>query len=117
MIRIRRVYEAHLPGEGSRYLVDRFWPRGIKKEALGLTAWLKDVAPSSDLCRWFAHDPDRWDEFQLRYFAELDRAPAAWGSLLAEARAGTMTLLFAARDAQQNNAAALKAFLENRLDG
>ena len=117
MIRVQRVYDARQPGGGRRYLVDRFWPRGIKKEALGLTGWLKEVAPSRDLCRWFAHDPDRWDEFQLRYFAELDRSATAWKSLLDEARAGTVTLLFAARDTTHNNAAALKIYLENHLGG
>jgi uncharacterized protein YeaO (DUF488 family) len=115
MIRIRRVYDTPQADEGRRYLVDRFWPRGVKKEALGLADWQRAAAPSRELCHWFGHEPARWEEFRRRYFAELDGNPAAWAPLLAAARAGTLTLLFAARDVEHNNAVALLAYLEKFL--
>jgi uncharacterized protein YeaO (DUF488 family) len=117
MINIRRAYTAPNPHDGTRYLVNRYWPRGIKKEALGAATWLKAAAPSSDLCRWFGHDPVKWDEFQRRYSAELDQKPDAWLPLLDTARKGTITLLFGARDEEHNNAAALKNYLEKRQKG
>ncbi len=115
MIRLRRVYEAPAPGEGRRFLVERLWPRGVKKEALALDGWLKDVAPSQALRRWFAHEPARWAEFQRRYRAELDANPEAWQPLLDAARRGTITLLYSARDTEHNNALALKAYLEEKM--
>lgn len=114
-IRVKRVYEPATPEDGQRFLVDRLWPRGLKKEAVHLAGWLKDVAPSDELRRWFGHDPAKWEEFQRRYFAELESRPEAWRPLLEAARRGTVTLLFAARDDRHNNAVALKAFLEARL--
>jgi uncharacterized protein YeaO (DUF488 family) len=117
MINIRRAYTAPNPHDGTCYLVDRYWPRGISKEALGAAAWLKAAAPSADLCRWFGHDPVKWDEFQRRYSAELDQKPDAWLPLLEAARKGTITLLFGARDEQHNNAVALKDYLEKRQKG
>ncbi len=92
--------------------MDRLWPRGVKKEALRLHGWLKEVAPSDELRRWFGHDPAKWEEFQERYFAELEAQPDAWQPLLEAAREGTVTLLFSARDAKHNNAVALRSFLE-----
>lgn len=115
MINLRRVYEPPRPGEGARYLVERLWPRGLSKEALQLDGWLREVAPSDALRRWFAHDPARWDEFRRRYFEELDRRPEAWQPLLEAARRGPVTLLFSARDPEHNNAVALKQYLEARL--
>ncbi|MFQ5693265.1 MAG: DUF488 domain-containing protein [Nitrospinota bacterium] len=118
MIRVRRVYEeAREPGPGPRFLVDRLWPRGVRKEALALDAWLKDAAPSGELRRWSGHDPAKWEEFRRRYFAELDARPEAWAPLLEAARRGDVTLLFAARDADRNNAVALKAYLDGKLRG
>ncbi|WP_447975525.1 DUF488 domain-containing protein [Nitrospira sp. Kam-Ns4a] len=114
MIRVKRVYEPPARGDGIRILVDRLWPRGISKEALKLEAWLKDVAPSDALRRWFAHDPAKWDEFQRRYAAELAANPEAWRPILEAARCGPVTLLFGAKDAVHNNAVALKAFLDRR---
>jgi uncharacterized protein YeaO (DUF488 family) len=111
-IRIKRVYDPPEPEDGKRYLVDRLWPRGVKKEALKLDGWLKDVAPSDELRRWFGHDPSRWEEFQRRYTAELKAKPETWRVLLESARKGNLTLLFSARDERLNNAVVLKAFLE-----
>jgi uncharacterized protein YeaO (DUF488 family) len=114
-IRTRRVYEPPAPDDGARLLVDRLWPRGVKKEKLHLTGWLKEVAPGDSLRHWFNHDPGRWEEFQRRYAAELERQPGAWRPILQAARNGRVTLLFAAKDEQRNNAVALKAFLERKL--
>jgi uncharacterized protein YeaO (DUF488 family) len=110
-IRIKRVYDPPEPEDGKRYLVDRLWPRGVKKEALKLDGWLKDVAPSDELRRWFGHDPSRWEEFHRRYTAELKAKPETWRTLLESARKGNLTLLFSARDERLNNAVVLKAFL------
>ncbi len=115
MIRVERVYNLKRRGSGAYFLVDRLWPRGMKKEALPLDGWLKDVAPSDTLRTWFGHDPKKWAEFQRRYFAELDRKPETWRPLLEEARSGTVTLLFAAKDPEHNNAVALKSYLEAKL--
>lgn len=115
MIRIKRVYEPAARGDGARFLVDRLWPRAVKKEELRLAGWLKDVAPSGSLRKWFGHDPKRWTEFQHRYRAELDDNPDGWQSLLEAAREGTVTLLCAAHDLKHNNAVALKAYLEAKL--
>ncbi len=91
------------------------WPRGIKKEDLHLDAWLRDVAPSNELRKWFGHDPAKWDEFRRRYAAELDANPTAWQPLLDAARQGDVTLLFGARDAEHNQAVALQECLEKQL--
>ncbi len=115
MIRVRRVYEAEGTGEGRRFLVERLWPRGIKKENLHMDAWLKDVAPSQALRQWFGHDPAKWDEFQERYRAELDSHPETWQPLLDAARQGDVTLLYSARDTEHNNAIALKEYLQKLL--
>jgi len=98
-------------------LVDRLWPRGVRKEKLELAGWLREVAPGDALRRWFNHDAARWSEFQRRYAAELERNPQAWQPILEAARKGRVTLLFAAKDAEHNNAVALKAFLERKLVG
>jgi len=115
MIQVKRVYEPAAAGDGARFLVDRLWPRGAKKEALRLAGWLKEVAPSGRLRKWFNHDPAKWDEFQRRYFAELDEKTVTIEPLLAAARRGRVTLLFGARDTGHNNAVALRAYLTRRL--
>jgi len=115
MIRVKRVYEPAGRGDGARFLIDRLWPRAVKKEGLRLTAWLKEVAPSGSLRTWFGHDPKRWIEFQRRYRAELDGNPDGWQPLVAAARKGTVTLLFSARDEERNNAVVLKAYVEAKL--
>ncbi|MBU6398681.1 MAG: DUF488 family protein [Verrucomicrobia bacterium] len=116
-MRTQRVYAAPAATDGARYLVDRLWPRGLKKEAVSLAGWLKDVAPSAALRQWFRHQPAKWAEFQRRYIAELDARPAAWEPLLEAARRGPVTLVFGARDQAHNNAVALKAYLEKKLTG
>jgi uncharacterized protein YeaO (DUF488 family) len=93
MIQIKRVYEKASREDGRRYLVDRMWPRGVKKEALKMDAWLKEVSPSEALRKWFGHDPARWVDFKQRYFAELKQNREAWGPLAQAAREGQVTLL------------------------
>lgn len=116
MIRVKRVYDPHQPGDGLRFLVDRLWPRGMKKETLQMDGWLKDLAPSDALRHWFGHDPAKWEEFCLRYHAELETDSEGWRSLLDTARNHDITLLFSAHDLEHNNAVALRSFLEKRLD-
>ncbi len=115
MIGLRRVYDPPRRGEGRRVLVDALWPRGIRKDELRFDDWARDVAPSAELRRWYGHDPARWAEFRARYRRELAANGAAVAPLLAAARAGTLTLLFGARDAGHSNAAVLKEFLEEKL--
>lgn len=115
MIRIKRVYDPQEQDDGPRYLVDRLWPRGIKKEELQINGWLKDIAPSNTLRQWFGHDPVKWQEFCQRYTAELDHNNETWQPLLEMARTQTITLLFSAHDNRHNNAQALRAYLEARL--
>ncbi len=115
MIRVKRVYDPPSARDGRRFLVDRLWPRGVKRDALSLVDWLKDIAPRDTLRRWFAHKPSRWDTFQRRYAAELDRRPEVWRPLLQAARKRTVTLLYSARDHEHNNAVALKTYLEAKL--
>lgn len=115
MLRVKRVYDQREPGDGLRFLVDRLWPRGMNKEALGLDGWLKELAPSDGLRHWFGHDPARWDEFCRRYHAELEENATSWQPLLETARTQVVTLLFAAHDLEHNNAVALRSFLETRM--
>lgn len=117
MIAIQRVYDHEPAGKGARYLVDRLWPRGIKKTDLPLDGWLKEVAPSTELRHWYGHDPERWVEFQKRYTAELNANPDAWQPLVDAARNGDVTLLFSSKELERNNAVALRAFLERKLNG
>ena len=115
MLSMKRVYEPYEPDDGLRYLVERLWPRGIKKENLVIDDWLKDIAPSQDLRQWYAHELAKWDEFQRRYRAELDANPSAWKPLLEACKRGKVTLLYSARDTEHNSAAVLKAYLEEHL--
>lgn len=112
MITLKRAYEKAAPEDGTRFLVERLWPRGIKKADLQIEAWLKDVAPSDALRRWFAHDPKKWPEFQRRYFAELHRHPEAWEPVRNASRRGRVTLVYSAHDTEHNNAVALKEYLQ-----
>lgn len=111
-LRVKRIYEPPSPRDGLRFLVDRLWPRGLKKEACKLDGWLKDIAPSAELRRWFGHDPARWEEFQQRYFEQLDERPDTCLALAEQARKKTVTLLYAARDCEHNHAVALRAYLQ-----
>ncbi|GLK64934.1 DUF488 family protein [Paracoccus kondratievae] len=108
---LRRAYDKPEPHEGRRVLVDRFWPRGIRREALAADLWLKEIAPSAGLCRWFGHDPAKWDEFRRRYAAELDANPGPLQQLRDLIDAGPVTLLYGARDGEHNNAVALRDYL------
>lgn len=114
MIRVKRVYDRPAPDDGLRFLVDRLWPRGVGRGELRMDAWLREVAPSAALRRWFGHDPGRWEEFRRRYFRELEARPERWKPILKAAERGTVTLLFSARDVERNNAVALKEFLESK---
>lgn len=115
MIQVKRVYEPYSAADGARFLVERLWPRGVAKASLKVDAWLKDVAPSSELREWFNHDPERWTEFKRRYRSELLAKPDAWAPILAKARRGRVTLLYSARDTEHNNAIVLRDFLNARL--
>jgi uncharacterized protein YeaO (DUF488 family) len=115
MIRIKRAYDPPSKEDGARFLVDRLWPRGMKKESLYMAAWCKDSAPSNELRYWFNHDPDKWKEFQRRYRAELAAHATGWQPLLDAAKQGDITLLFSAHDTEHNNAVALKAYLEELI--
>ena len=114
MIRLKRVYEQPSRMDGSRILVDRLWPRGLTKERAAVTLWLKDVAPSTELRKWFGHAPARWKQFQARYRKELREKKDALELLKRKSKAHTVTLVYAARDEQQNEAVVLKRVLEGR---
>jgi uncharacterized protein YeaO (DUF488 family) len=114
-IRTKRVYEPASTEDGARFLVERLWPRGIRKELLRLDAWMRELAPSTELRRWFGHDAEKWHGFQRRYRAELDARPYAWQPLVDAARRGPVTLLYSAHDVAHNNAVALKDYLAQKL--
>ena len=116
MLKIKRVYGPALESDGTRFLVERLWPRGMKKETLEMHAWLKDVAHSPELRSWYGHDLLKWNEFQQRYRAELSANPSAWEPILEAAALGDVTLLYSAHDTEHNSALVLKAFLEERLE-
>ncbi|HKW18431.1 MAG TPA: DUF488 domain-containing protein [Terriglobales bacterium] len=114
MLKLKRAYEAPSRDDGKRFLVERLWPRGVKKDVLQLDAWLKDVAPSPELRKWYSHDASKWAEFQKRYRAELDHNPEAWNSILKVTQQGTVTLVYAAHDTEHNSAAVLRNYLEEQ---
>jgi uncharacterized protein YeaO (DUF488 family) len=110
-IRLKRAYAPASPDDGTRVLVDRLWPRGVARADAALDLWEKELAPSAELRQWFGHDPARWPEFQSRYAEELGSHPDALARIRALARAGTVTLVYAARDELHNDAVALRAIL------
>jgi uncharacterized protein YeaO (DUF488 family) len=114
-IEVKRIYEAAEPGDGVRILIDRLWPRGLAREGAKLDAWLKEIAPSTELRKWFGHDPEKWPEFKRRYFEEMDGREHALQELLAMVRAGQVPLLYGARDEQHNHAVALREYLKKLL--
>ncbi|SEP12502.1 DUF488 domain-containing protein [Aquisalimonas asiatica] len=116
-IRCKRVYDPPEAGDGRRVLVDRVWPRGVRKADVAVDAWERDLAPTSELRRWFGHDPQRWERFHGCYRAELAAMPDALDRLLAQAGEGPLTLVFAARDREHNNAVVLRDVLWERLAG
>jgi uncharacterized protein YeaO (DUF488 family) len=114
-VQVKRVYDPPSKDDGVRVLVDRLWPRGLSKARASVDLWLKDIAPSVALRRWFNHDPTRWGEFVRRYAEELDKKHASVAALAGAVRRGRVTLLFGARDARHNNAVALHAYLTKTL--
>lgn len=113
-IALKRVYDPPEDGDGTRILVDRLWPRGINRERARLDLWLKEIAPSDGLRRWFGHEPDKWPEFQRRYRAELKTLGAAVEILREQIAAGPCTLVYAARDPRHNNAVVLRDYLRGK---
>ena len=112
-IKLKRAYDAPRAEDGFRVLVDRLWPRGVSKSSARINLWLKEVAPSATLRQWFAHEPAKWAAFQTRYSGELKEHRDAIAQLLDHARKGTVTLVYAAKDEERNNAVALKKYLES----
>jgi uncharacterized protein YeaO (DUF488 family) len=113
MIKIKRIYEHVAEEDGFRILVDRLWPRGVKKKAARINLWLKDVAPSNELRKWFAHDPEKWEDFKKKYAEELSaKQPSLKEIRQMEKEKGTVTLLYSAKDVEHNNAVALQSVLE-----
>ncbi len=114
MIETKRAYEPASKEDGERILVERLWPRGVKKGELRLDRWIKDIAPSTALRQWFQHDTAKWSEFRRRYFRELERHEEIWEPLLGLARRGRVTLVYSAHDTEHNNAVALQEFLKSK---
>src|SRR3954465_12694760 len=112
MIHLKRAYEKPSSSDGQRILVERLWPRGVSKARAAVDLWLKDVAPSPELRKWFGHDPAKWKQFERRYWKELEAQPDTVDVLRSKAKRGAVTLVYAARDEQHNSAVALKEFLE-----
>ncbi|HVP36121.1 MAG TPA: DUF488 family protein [Terriglobales bacterium] len=114
MLKVKRVYEEPAKEDGFRILVDRLWPRGMTKEKAKVDLWLKDIAPSDALRKWYQHDPEKWLEFEHRYFSELKDKKESLDLIQAKAKKGTVTLLFSSKEEKINNAQALKEYLEKR---
>ncbi len=112
MITIKRVYDPPSRDDGKRILIDRLWPRGLKKEAAHVDEWMKDIAPSSELRKWFGHDPEKWDEFKQRFFKELQGKQEQLERIVDFAQKGRVTLLFGSKEERFNNASALKEYIE-----
>ena len=110
-IHLKRIYEPAAKTDGTRILVERLWPRGVSKEKARIDHWAKEAAPSPDLRKWFDHDPEKWPEFQTRYFAELDGNPAVVEALDPYLGTGPVTFVFASREERYNNAVALREYL------
>ena len=115
MLKIKRVYDPPSPNDGKRILIDRLWPRGLKKEDAKVDDWIKEVAPSTELRTLYGHDPKKWSEFKRRFFSELRRRQDLVEGIVSASRKGTVTLLFGSREERFNNAVALKEFVEARM--
>ena len=113
-LKLKRIYEPATPDDGARILVDRLWPRGLSKERAAIHRWMKEIAPSAELRKWFGHDPDRWQEFRRRYAQELRQHAAELDAINDLAKQGPVTLLYGARDEQHNDAVVLKEVLTRR---
>lgn len=109
---IKRVYEGSSESDGTRVLVDRLWPRGLSKKKADIDVWLKDIAPTTELRKWFNHDPDKWAEFKKKYHAEISKNTEALSSLKKYLTNGKVTLVYGAKDEEHNDAVVLKAYLE-----
>ena len=116
MIKLKRIYEKPLKEDGFRILVERLWPRGFTKGRAAINLWLKDIAPSSELRKWFGHDTARWEEFRNRYWAELTEKKELIASLKQKSKQGTVTLIYSSSDEKHNSAVALKMFLETTVN-
>jgi uncharacterized protein YeaO (DUF488 family) len=114
VIVLKRAYEPATRADGVRILVERLWPRGVSKAKLSIDAWLKDVAPSTELRKWFSHDPPKWNVFRRRYFRELDLQSEAWKTIASAARRGRVTLVYSSHDPLHNNAVALQEYLRRQ---
>jgi len=112
-IRIKRVYEEPEEADGRRILVDRLWARGLSKEKAKVDLWVKEIAPSTELRRWYGHDPNKWTEFKTRYAAELEANPGKVEELLAKVQAGIVTFLYSSKEERLNNAVALREYMES----
>jgi uncharacterized protein YeaO (DUF488 family) len=112
MIALKRAYDPVSRADGTRFLVERLWPRGLTKAKLHVDAWLKEVGPSTELRQWFGHDPAKWDEFRKRYRRELDSHPDAWQPIVSAASHGRVTLVYSSHDTEHNNAVALQEYLD-----
>jgi uncharacterized protein YeaO (DUF488 family) len=116
MMTLKRADQPVASGDGKRFLVERLWPRGVRKASLQIDGWLKEAAPSSELRQWFSHDPAKYPDFRHRYFRELDANPQAWQTILdVAARGGKVTLIYSSHDTEHNNAVALRDYLEKKL--
>ncbi len=113
-IHVKRIYDDVDPGDGYRVLIDRLWPRGISKTTAQISYWAKDIAPSTELRRWYQHDPQKWPMFRDRYFTELDANPDRIEELRSQLESGVVTLIFSSKETKLNNAWALKEYLEAR---
>ncbi len=116
-VRLKRAYEPASPKDGTRVLIDRLWPRGVRKESAKIDEWLKEIAPSTELRKWFAHDPARWIEFRRRYQNEVRQHAEQLAHLRALAREGVMTLVFSAHDEEHNDAVVLRDLILGRRAG
>jgi uncharacterized protein YeaO (DUF488 family) len=115
VIKLKRAYEKSDPEDGKRILVEKLWPRGLKKEETKIDAWLKNVAPSTELRKWYAHDPNKWAQFKERYWKELDAKPEQVSALAKEYKESTVTFVFGSREEKLNNATALKEYIERKI--
>jgi len=109
---LKRAYDPPAHSDGERILIDRIWPRGVSKEKASIDLWLKEIAPSTELRRWYGHKPERWQEFQKRYYSELEQRPEVVAQLRKELRKGPVTLVFGAKDVEHSNAEALREYLK-----
>jgi uncharacterized protein YeaO (DUF488 family) len=116
MVKIKRVYDPPVPDDGKRILIDRLWPRGLKKEGARIDKWIKELAPSTELRKWFNHEPEKWGEFRKRFFSELRGKRDAVDVIVNAARKGPVTLLFGSKEKRFNNAVALKEYIEAKMN-